>query len=206
MRAYQVGAPEDGSNRIGPLIGPAEGKLLGALTELHPGQSWMLEPEKLDEAGQLWSPGIRDGVQRGSEFHKVEYFGPVLGVMTAESLTEIARELNDIGGARPVTPEELELFRRGEVLTLPDRFETNNAMVGYLRYVSRFDHPYEWITTLPERYATATPATVTNAAALLHPEAMTWVVVGDLSKIEAGIRSLGLGAVEVWDAEGRRLR
>ncbi|WP_313355881.1 bifunctional proline dehydrogenase/L-glutamate gamma-semialdehyde dehydrogenase [Microbacterium sp.] len=96
VRAYDVGAPEDGSNRIGPLIGPAEGKLLGALTELHPGQSWMLEPKKLDEAGQLWTPGIRDGVQRGSEFHRVEYFGPVLGVMTADSLTEAIDIVNDI--------------------------------------------------------------------------------------------------------------
>lgn len=96
VRAYQVGTPEDGSNRIGPLIGPAEGKLLGALTELHPGQSWMLEPKKLDDAGQLWTPGIRDGVQRGSEFHRVEYFGPVLGVMTAESLTEAIDIVNDI--------------------------------------------------------------------------------------------------------------
>ncbi|MFS2242289.1 bifunctional proline dehydrogenase/L-glutamate gamma-semialdehyde dehydrogenase [Microbacterium sp. OR16] len=96
VRAYEVGTPEDGSNRIGPLIGPAEGKLLGALTELHPGQSWMLEPKKLDDAGQLWTPGIRDGVQRGSEFHRVEYFGPVLGVMTAESLTEAIDIVNDI--------------------------------------------------------------------------------------------------------------
>ncbi|GAA2884677.1 bifunctional proline dehydrogenase/L-glutamate gamma-semialdehyde dehydrogenase [Microbacterium esteraromaticum] len=96
VRAYEVGMPEDGTNRIGPLIGPAEGKLLGALTELHPGQSWMLEPKKLDEAGQLWSPGIRDGVKRGSEFHKVEYFGPVLGVMTADSLTEAIDIVNDI--------------------------------------------------------------------------------------------------------------
>ncbi|QMU96361.1 aldehyde dehydrogenase family protein [Microbacterium esteraromaticum] len=96
VRAYEVGMPEDGTNRIGPLISPAEGKLLGALTELHPGQSWMLEPEKLDEAGQLWSPGIRDGVKRGSEFHKVEYFGPVLGVMTADSLTEAIDIVNDI--------------------------------------------------------------------------------------------------------------
>ncbi|MFD5226276.1 bifunctional proline dehydrogenase/L-glutamate gamma-semialdehyde dehydrogenase [Microbacterium sp. NPDC058342] len=96
VRAYEVGAPEDGSNRIGPLIGPAEGKLLGALTELHPGQSWMLEPKKLDDAGQLWSPGIRDGVQRGSEFHRVEYFGPVLGVMTAATLAEAIDIVNDI--------------------------------------------------------------------------------------------------------------
>ncbi|MDT0158194.1 bifunctional proline dehydrogenase/L-glutamate gamma-semialdehyde dehydrogenase [Microbacterium sp. ARD32] len=96
VRSYEVGMPEDGSNRIGPLIGPAEGKLLSALTELHPGQSWMLKPEKLDEAGQLWRPGIRDGVARGSEFHRVEYFGPVLGIMTAETLAEAIDIVNDI--------------------------------------------------------------------------------------------------------------
>ena len=42
VRAYDVGSPEDGSNRIGPLIGPAEGKLLGALTTLHAGESLSL--------------------------------------------------------------------------------------------------------------------------------------------------------------------
>jgi RHH-type proline utilization regulon transcriptional repressor/proline dehydrogenase/delta 1-pyrroline-5-carboxylate dehydrogenase len=96
VRAYDVGSPEDGSNRIGPLIGPAEGKLLSALTTLHPGESWLLKPEKLDDAGQLWRPGIRDGVKRGSEFHRVEYFGPVLGIMTARSLAEAIDIVNDI--------------------------------------------------------------------------------------------------------------
>ena len=96
VRAYDVGSPADGSNRIGPLIGPAEGKLLDALTTLHGGESWLLEPEKLDEAGLLWRPGIREGVARGSEFHRVEYFGPVLGIMTADTLDEAIDIVNDI--------------------------------------------------------------------------------------------------------------
>lgn len=125
---------------------------------------------------------------------------------TADALSEIARELNEIGGARPPSSEELELYRRGQVLTLSDRFDTNNAMVGYLSYVTRFGHPYEWITTLPDRYAALTPETVGAAASLLRPAAMTWVIVGDLSQIEAGVRALGLGEVEVWDAEGNRQR
>lgn len=72
--------------------------------------------------------------------------------------------------------------------------------------MSRFDRPYGWLTTLPDRYAAATPDTIMAAASLLHPDAMTWVVVGDLSKIEEGVRALGLGDVEVWDAQGSRLR
>lgn len=105
-----------------------------------------------------------------------------------------------------MTDRELDLFRRGQVLTLADRFETNNAMVGYMAYVSRFEHPYEWIATLPDRYEAATPQSVTATASMLRPEAMTWVVVGDLSKIEASVRALSLGPVEVWNVEGDRLR
>jgi zinc protease len=35
---------------------------------------------------------------------------------------------------------------------------------------------------------------------------MTWVVVGDLSKIEKDIRALGIGEVRVLDADGKVLR
>jgi RHH-type transcriptional regulator, proline utilization regulon repressor / proline dehydrogenase / delta 1-pyrroline-5-carboxylate dehydrogenase len=94
--SYEVGQPWDGASRVGPLIEPASGKLLKALTTLEPGQSWLLEPKKLDEAGQLWRPGIREGVQAGSEFHQVEYFGPVLGVMTADTLTEAIEMVNAV--------------------------------------------------------------------------------------------------------------
>ncbi|WP_371131296.1 bifunctional proline dehydrogenase/L-glutamate gamma-semialdehyde dehydrogenase, partial [Microbacterium sp.] len=94
--SYRVGQPWEGSTRIGPLIGPAEGKLLHALTTLEPGESWVIEPEKLDEDGALWRPGIREGVVAGSPFHLTEYFGPVLGVMTANSLDEATAMVNAI--------------------------------------------------------------------------------------------------------------
>ncbi|MGW9112650.1 bifunctional proline dehydrogenase/L-glutamate gamma-semialdehyde dehydrogenase [Microbacterium sp. NPDC055683] len=85
---YQVGMPWDAASRIGPLIAPAEGRLERALTRLEPGQRWVREPRMLDRDGALWSPGIRDDVQPGSEFHLTEYFGPVLGIMAAATLDE----------------------------------------------------------------------------------------------------------------------
>lgn len=94
--SYRVGLPWEGSTRIGPLIGPAEGKLLHALTTLEPGERWIVEPEKLDDEGALWRPGIREGVAAGSPFHLTEYFGPVLGVMTADSLEEATAMVNAI--------------------------------------------------------------------------------------------------------------
>ena len=46
----------------------------------------------------------------------------------------------------------------------------------------------------------------TAAAQLIHPDALTWVVVGDLAAIEAPIRKLSIGEVKVLDADGNVLR
>ena len=81
---------------MGPIIEPANGKLLNALTTLGDGETWAIKPERLDDSGRLWSPGIRSGVKRGSYFHLTEFFGPVLGVMTADTLEEAIAIQNEI--------------------------------------------------------------------------------------------------------------
>jgi len=84
----RVGLPSDPLTQMGPIIEPAAGKLRRALTTLGDGEQWLVEPRLLNSSGQLWSPGIRSGVVANSEFHLTEYFGPVLGVMTAATLEE----------------------------------------------------------------------------------------------------------------------
>ncbi|WP_084250342.1 M16 family metallopeptidase [Sphingomonas mali] len=138
-----------------------------------------------------------------------EAFGVTTSIQTdktAEALSEIDKELRAIRKDRPATQAEIDLIGKGQVLALPGQFETNQAMVGYLQYVNRFGRPYDWITTLPAKYTNLRPAAVTDIAQLLHPDTLTWVVVGDLSKIEAKVKALNLGPVEVWDPEGHRLR
>ncbi|MFG2106496.1 bifunctional proline dehydrogenase/L-glutamate gamma-semialdehyde dehydrogenase [Micromonospora chersina] len=88
VTSLKVGYPADATSQMGPLIEAAGGKLLRALTVLQDGERWLVEPRRLDETGKLWSPGVKTGVKPGSEFHLTEYFGPVLGVMTARSLEE----------------------------------------------------------------------------------------------------------------------
>ncbi|MBM7366671.1 bifunctional proline dehydrogenase/L-glutamate gamma-semialdehyde dehydrogenase [Gordonia hydrophobica] len=80
--------PRNLAATIGPLTEEPRDKLLRALTTLEPGESWLLRPRRLDESGRLWSPGIKNGVAPGSFFHLTECFGPVLGLMRAESLDE----------------------------------------------------------------------------------------------------------------------
>ncbi len=111
-RSLSVGPPTDPTTRMGPLIAPATGKLLRGLTVLEPGQHWILAPRRLDEEGRLWTPGIRAGVEEGSEFHRVEYFGPVLGVVTVPDLETAVEVQNatDYGltaGLQSLDPDEV---------------------------------------------------------------------------------------------------
>ncbi|MCU1540213.1 MAG: aldehyde dehydrogenase family protein, partial [Arthrobacter sp.] len=115
VTSLKVGYPEDPTSQMGPIIEPANGKLLNALTTLGEGESWAVEPKKLDETGRLWSPGVRFGVRRGSYFHLTEFFGPVLGVMTAETLEDAIAIQNQIdygltSGLHSLSAEELGIW------------------------------------------------------------------------------------------------
>ncbi|MFB0833784.1 proline dehydrogenase family protein [Arthrobacter halodurans] len=117
VRSLRVGYPTDARTQMGPVIEPAAGKLLRGLTELGEGERWILQPRPLDDSGQLWSPGVRAGVERGSEFHLTEYFGPVLGVMTARTLEEAVALVNDVdfgltSGLHSLDPTELDYWLR----------------------------------------------------------------------------------------------
>jgi RHH-type proline utilization regulon transcriptional repressor/proline dehydrogenase/delta 1-pyrroline-5-carboxylate dehydrogenase len=94
VTSLTVAWPSAATSQMGPVISPPEGKLLEALTKLSPGERWLVEPRQLDETGRLWSPGVKEGVAPGSPFHLTEYFGPVLGIMSADSL-EHAIELQN---------------------------------------------------------------------------------------------------------------
>lgn len=125
--AYQVGRPWDGPARIGPLIGPAEGKLLHALTTLEPGERWVIEPKKLDAEGALWSPGVKEGVAPGSPYHLTEYFGPVLGIMTARTLDEAIGYVNAIDYG---LTSGLHSLDEGEVQTWLAAVQAGNVYVN----------------------------------------------------------------------------
>ena len=90
-----VGSAWDPASRITPLTQPPGDALRRALTTLDEGEAWLLEPRRLGGDEPLWSPGIKLGVRRGSFFHRTECFGPVLGLMRAETLDEAIDLAND---------------------------------------------------------------------------------------------------------------
>ncbi len=92
--SWAAGSSWNFQTRLSPLIRPASGALLRALTTLEEGEEWLLQPRQDSQNPQLWSPGIKMGVKPGSFTHQTEFFGPVLALMRADSLDEAIRLAN----------------------------------------------------------------------------------------------------------------
>ncbi len=131
-------------------------------------------------------------------------FAPVQIDKTTESLKEMSREINDYAsGKTPATPAEVSKIQATEIRGLPGSFETASAVMGSLAGNVRYDRPDDYVTRRATEIKTLTPAQVADAAKAIEPNALTWVVVGDRSKIEKPVRALGLGEVSVVDADGK---
>lgn len=101
---------------VTPVIREPHAELKRGLTQLDEGESWLLEPRMVDGNPCLWSPGIRLGVQPGSWYHRTECFGPVLGIISFDSLKEAIEIQNDsefglTGGIHSLDPEEIAQWR-----------------------------------------------------------------------------------------------
>ncbi len=127
VTSLKVGYPDDPATVMGPVIEPPGTKLRSGLVELSAGETWLLEPKQLDDSGRLWSPGIRDRVEPGSEFHKTEYFGPVLGLIRASSLEEAVRIQNAVDYGLTAG---IHSFDTEEVAYWVDNVEAGNLYVN----------------------------------------------------------------------------
>jgi zinc protease len=125
-------------------------------------------------------------------------FAPVQTDKTAASMAEVARELREFVGKRPATQAELDRVVKNSVRSLPGQYETLDSVAQSLASSVAFGRPWDWPTKLAPAYDALTVDTIRKQSeALVHPEQLVWIVVGDLGRIEAPIRALELGEVEV---------
>ena len=122
-----VAWPDNLQASVGPTVEKPQGKLLKALTELEPGEEWLIEPEQLDDTGKLWRPGIRAGVRPGSFFHLTECFGPVLGLMRADDLDHALELQNAVDYGLTAGIHSLDA---DEILHWVDRVQAGNLYVN----------------------------------------------------------------------------
>lgn len=153
-----------------------------------------------------WSYGARTIVLDAAAQRPWIAFAPVQTDKTAESIAEIHREVVEIRGEVPPTDQELAKIKDTKTLTLPGRWQTNGAVVGDLAELVRFDLPDDYWDRYPDQVRSLTLDDVeAQAARVLQPEGMIWVVAGDREAIEESIKSLDLGEVRYLDANGQEI-
>jgi zinc protease len=130
-------------------------------------------------------------------------YAPVQSDKTKESMLEMDKELRGIVGKRPITQEELSTAQKNQTLKLAGSWETDSAVLNSIGDIVRFGLPEDYFTTYPDKVrALSVDDLVKAAEAVVHPDQLVWVVVGDRSKIEPGIRELGWGEITLLDADG----
>lgn len=126
VTSLAVGPATDLTTDVAPLIGPPNERLRTAL-EATPARDWLVTPVEHPSEANLWSPGVIDSVEPDSWFHLTECFGPVLGLMRAETLDDAIELANRspfglTGGIHTLDPDE--------AATWLERVEVGNAYIN----------------------------------------------------------------------------
>ena len=151
-----------------------------------------------------WAYGSYSSVQGAKGQRPWLAFAAVQIDKTAESMAEMQREIAAYAtGGEVATDAEVAKIQANEIRSLPGSFETAGAVMGAIGGIVRFNRPDDYVAQRRAKIEGLTPAVVQAAAGTLKPESLTWVVVGDLKKIEAGVRALNIGDVQVIDADGK---
>jgi zinc protease len=123
---------------------------------------------------------------------------------TAESMTEIRKELREILTTRKPDAAELKFATDSIAIALPGSNETSTEIAGSYGEILTYGLKDSFWNDFVGDLNALTPADVNAVAGkLIQPEAMTWIVVGDLAKIEKPVRALNFGEVTVIDADGK---
>jgi predicted Zn-dependent peptidase len=155
-----------------------------------------------------WSYGARSGAGGSLGQRLWTANAPVQSDKTIEAIKEMQREIGDYAfGKVPATAAEVARIQAITVRTLPGSYETGRAVLSTISTINRYGRPDDYVMQRKAQIEAMTPASVQAAATkTFQPQSLTWVIVGDLAKIEAGIRALQIGPVQVIDADGNVLR
>jgi zinc protease len=150
-----------------------------------------------------WSYGVGSSLVAAVGQRILFSGSPVQTDKTAPALRELVREYLDIAGARPIVAQELKAAQDNETLGLPGAFETVSQLSNGYATILQYHLPEDYYNTYTDKVlALGPPELNALAARTVLPEQQLWIVVGDMSKIEAEVRALGLGEVRRIDADG----
>ncbi|MEX1828059.1 M16 family metallopeptidase [Luteibacter sp. CQ10] len=154
-----------------------------------------------------WAYGAQSMLSDAQGQRPLLFYAPVQTDKTAESAQEILKEARAVVGPKPLTDAEIAKIRAQRVRALPGSYETTSAVLAAMSGIVIYDRPDDYVQTLKARIDAVNRTSAEAAlSAVMHPDSLTWVIVGDLRKIEAPVRALNLGPIQVIDGDGEPVK
>ncbi|MCB2078520.1 MAG: insulinase family protein [Novosphingobium sp.] len=148
-----------------------------------------------------WSYGVRSGIARPEGPRDLSLVAPVQADRTGDAIRLIMANMKAFPATKPVTDEELQRVTDGNVRSLPNRFESNAAVLGALLTNELLGRPDDYYEKLATRWRAIDDAAIDAAAReYLQPKGLTFVIVGERKIIEPQLKGLGL-PVEIAPAD-----
>jgi len=125
---------------------------------------------------------------------------------TAPAVGEILKELERIHTA-PLTAAELKLAKDAFSLSLAGIFETSERTAGTTGTLFTYDLPLDYYRQLPGKINAVNSADVQRVATqYIHADSSIVIAVGDRAKIEAELKKLSIGPIEMVDYDGNPVK
>lgn len=151
-----------------------------------------------------WSYGAYSSMADAAGQRALTVMAAVQTDKTAESMTEILKEIRRIASDAPPTAAEVNKVKVNRIRALPGAYADADAVLHALETNQEYRRPDNYVSTLKGALDAQTEREVAEAAKRLFvADAMTWLVIGDLAKIEQAIRALNIGSVTVLDQDGK---
>ena len=129
--------------------------------------------------------------------------GDVISAKSDVALVEFIKELKGIGGARPVSDEELKTAKDAMAQSLPERFASVSSINASIRALVTDALPDTYYQQFGAAVAAVTTADVVRVAKqYIDLDHLAIVIVGDRATIEGPLKATGIAPIVILDIDG----
>ncbi len=150
-----------------------------------------------------WSYGAGGLVMDSKKERPFLVYTSVQTDKSAESVTEIRKEIYDFVSTRLATKEEVEKVKTNQILKLPGQWETNASVNQSVANLVNFNLPDDYYQSYDSNVRNLSVSDVQNVSkTIVRPDAMNWFMVGDRAKIASKLDELGFDSIVEVDGDG----
>jgi zinc protease len=130
--------------------------------------------------------------------------GDIISTKSDVALVEFMKELKGIGGARPVTDDELKTAKDAMAQSLPERFASVSSINASIRTLATDALPDAYYQQFGAAVAAVTRADVVRVAKqYIDLDHLAIVIVGDRATIEGPLKATGIAPIVNLDIDGK---